>query len=369
MIEAISAKNNVVLKFSKTYPHRLERKFMQDGVWLALTASGWAAVDENTVPVPVTGVYLDSDVSDGIYQYRGRKFDDSESKYEISLWVRCGNTGPIGYTFNNYHPPEGDWGEILTPDDLRYTWLFGTDLRASNGASYTDSQIRFHIESCLKEMERRLNITIKKKRVVCEPQKRGLKPEIDYDEEEPYYTFRRERIQRSGMITARKRPVLSISKLDLLSRTNKIFSLLEQSTLDKTKGIIRFFDRPLKVNDSQRAVYNAILPYGDETYNSQLFYSIDYVAGFENADAVPKDLRNAIGKLCAIELLNIIGDALMSGFSSSSLSMDGVSESFSSTQSATSAYFGARIKVYEDEVSEYIKANKLKFGNIPMGAL
>ena len=76
-----------------------------------------------------------------------------------------------------------------------------------------------------------------------------------------------------------------------------------------------------------------------------------------------------IGKMAAISLLNVIGDGLMSGFSSSSLSMDGVSESFSSTQSATSAYFGARIAVYQKEVQEYINANKFKFGFFRVGSL
>jgi hypothetical protein len=59
----------------------------------------------------------------------------------------------------------------------------------------------------------------------------------------------------------------------------------------------------------------------------------------------------------------------MSGFSSSSLSMDGVSESFSSTQSATSAMYGADIKEYKDDIANFISQNKLKFGHIAMGVL
>jgi hypothetical protein len=370
MIFAVSAKNNVVLKFSKPYDHRLERKFMSSGEWLVYTDSGFIPDDGGITPKPVSGFnFLDADVTEGVYQYRERKFDDSEAKYEVSYWVKCGIGDPIGYTFGNYHVPEGEWGEILTPDDLRNTFCWGVDLRATNGASYTDEQIKFHIESSLEEIERRLNITIKKKRIACEPQSRGLKPGIDYDEEESYYTFRRERIQRSGMITTRKRPVLSMSRLDLFSRTEKIYSFLNNSTLDKTKGIIRFFNRPLMPGDTARAIHNATLPHGADTWNSQLFYAIDYVAGFESSDAVPKDLRAAIGKMCAIEVLNIVGDGLLAGFSSSSLSMDGVSESFSSTQSATSATYGARIKEYREELEDYIKANKLKFSNIPLGCL
>ena len=343
---------------------------MSDGEWLVYTANGFVPDDGSSSPKELPGEpFLDADITDGIYQYRERKYDDPTANYEVSLWVRCGNTGPAGYTFGDYHAPEGEWGAILTPDDMRYTYLWGVDARATNGASYTDEQIQFHIESSLAEMERRLNITIRKKRIAGEPQRRGLQPGIDYDEEESYYTYRRERIQRSGMITTRKRPVLCLSRLDLLSRNNTIRSLLDTSTLDKTKGLIRFFNRPLRMGDTARAIQNAVYPYGADTYDSQLFYAIDYVAGFESADAVPKDLRAAIGKMCAIEMLNIIGDGLMAGFSSSSLSMDGVSESFSSTQSATSATYGARIKAYTDELEDYIKANKLKFGNIVLGAL
>jgi hypothetical protein len=46
-----------------------------------------------------------------------------------------------------------------------------------------------------------------------------------------------------------------------------------------------------------------------------------------------------------------------------------MSESFSSTQSATSAYFGARIKVYEEELKEYIGAVRRKFGFMQAGVI
>jgi hypothetical protein len=127
--------------------------------------------------------------------------------------------------------------------------------------------------------------------------------------------------------------------------------------------------RPLRPSETAQGIGTAIYPYGKETFNQHMFYAIDYDAGYESSDDIPMDLREAIGKNAAISLLNVIGDGLMSGFSSSSLSMDGMSESFSSTQSATSAYFGARIKVYEDELSSYIDKASRKFGFIQMGVI
>lgn len=370
MLIAESFKTYVILKPDNTMlSFRLERKKGADGAWLTLTTSGFSD-DPSLPPFAVQTVYLDKDVPNGIYQYRIQDITDTTAPYDYSVLVRCGEISPIGYTFGNYHVPEGHWGEIVTPDDLHYTYLWGVDLRASNGQPYTDDQIRFHIDAALREVERRLNITVKKTRIACEPERRGLQRGVDYDEEESFYTFRQARVQRQGFIPTRKRPVLAVSKLDLLSRTEKVTNLLDTSVLDKTKGLIRFFNKPFRSSDSLRAVHTALNAYsGNPGWNNNLFYSIDYTAGYETSDDVPADLRAVIAKVCAVELLNIIGDGLMSGFSSSSLSMDGVSESFSSTQSATSAYYGARIKVYEDEIKDYISENKLKFGHVVMGAL
>jgi hypothetical protein len=369
VIKAYSVQTQVLIQFPvKTIQYRLERRNGSGGEWLVLTDSGFEPSDEVVIPKPVSDIFLDTYSMNGICQYRARNFIDESMEWDYTAWLRRGETGPIGYTFGNYTAPEGSWGEILTVDDVR-GYLWGVDFRASNGESYSDEQIKFFIDAAMQEIERELNITIKQTRVKCEPERRGLKAGLDYDEEESYYTFKRERIQRNGMIPLRKRPVQSVSRLDIINRNSKIYSLLDAYTLDKTKGLIKFFNRPPKINDSLRAVETAIYPYGAGAFERNMFYAIDYVAGFVSSDAVPTDLREIVAKQAAVSLLNIIGRGLMSGFSSSSLSMDGVSESFSSTQSATSAYYGADIKEYKDDIQNYISANKFKFGHVIMGAL
>ncbi|MDR0583268.1 MAG: hypothetical protein LBG57_02820 [Treponema sp.] len=367
-MKAYSLQTQILVELPGPIVYRLERRDGCGGAWLVLTDDGFILDDEGVMPKPVTGNYLDKALFNGICQYRARNFSDETSAYDYTGWLRCGTTDPIGYMYGNYHAPEGSWGDILTTDDIR-GYLWGVDFRASNGASYTDAQIQYFIDAALTGVERILNITIKKTRVVCEPARRGLEKGKDYDEAEDYYTFKRERVERNGMITTRRRPVISISRLDLLNRNDRIVPLLQASTVDHTKGQIKTFNRLPRQSDSMRGVETAIYPYGAETLERNLFYAIDYVAGFESSDDVPMDLREIIGKQAAVSLLNIIGRGLMSGFSSSSLSIDGVSESFSSTQSATSAYYGADIKQYESEIKDYIEVNKLKFGFIPLGSL
>ena len=360
--------------------YRLERQFYKDSGWHTLTADGWVLNAESPVALAVAaGDFVDSqDLQSGLYEYRAVDADISVptgDQYEYSPWVKFGTVGGgVGYSFGNYTAPEGEWGTPVTPDDLRYTYLWGTDFKATNGQYYTDAQVQFFIDSAITELERELNITIRKRVIRCEPERRGLTKTTktkkgDYDDEETYYEFKQEKINRWGMITTRQRPIIKVSRLDLVNAAEGAKDLLSKSFLEKKKGVIKFTERPWRQSDRYNNIATALNPYGKEQLRGYLYYAIDYEAGYETSDDIPDDLRQVIGKHCAISLLNIIGDGLMSGFSSSSLSMDGISESFSSTQSATSAYFGARIAVYQKEVEQYIQENKYKFGHFPIGSL
>ena len=377
--EATSARIILTLSNSKTDSFRLEREFYKDRAWYTWTSDGWVLNTESPVALPVAaGDFVDSfDLQDGLWAYRIA--DSSVSvptgdMYEYSLWIKYGeNSGSvgIGYTFKNYSAPKGSWGTPVTPDDLRYTYLWGTDFKATNGQYFTDEQTQYFIDAAITELERELNICIRKRVIKCEPEKRGLVRTTptalgDYDEEEPPYKYRQEEIVSRGRITTRQRPVIKVTKCDLINASQNPFDLLPSVCVEKKKGVINFMTRPYRMSDTYNNVSKVLYSYGEQTLRNYLFYAVDYEAGYESSDDIPDDLRQIIGKVCAISLLNIIGDGLMSGFSSSSLSMDGISESFSSTQSATSAYFGARIAVYQKEVQEYIKNNKYKFRHFPI---
>lgn len=375
-VESTSTKILVSIKDSGTFI--LQRAFYSNRTWLTLTNNGFAFIDENTdesiKPLLLTeGDFIDSfDLQDGLYEYRYVNSTINSpmgDDYVYSEWVKFGNPDCIGYTFNNYKVPTGKWGTVITPDDCRYTYLWGTDFKATNGTYFTDEQIQFFIIEATRYMERMLNISIIKTRIKSQAEDRNLVKGVDYDEEESLYDFSPRKIQRYGMIQTKHRPIINVEKLELINRTGDKQDLLSSTVIDRKKGILKFLSRPYKQSDTTIGINTALGRYGNETLRNHLFYAIDYSAGYKDSDSVPSDLRQIIAKVAAISLLNIIGDGLMSGFSSSSLSMDGISESFSSTQSATSAYFGARIAVYQKEVETYIKDNKYRFGFLPIGAL
>lgn len=383
MITAEATSLGIILKLTgNAETFRVEREFYKDRNWYTWTADGWIINTKSPVALAVAaGDFVDSfNLKDGLWTYR--IVDSSVEvpagcQYEYSTWIKYGvnaNSAGIGYSFGNYAAPKGSWGTPVTPDDLRYTYLWGTDFKATNGQYFTDEQTQYFIDAAITELERELNICIRKRVVRCEPEKRNLVRTTktlqgDYDEEEPPYKYKREEISSRGMITTRLRPIIKVTKCELMNIANSPMDLLSSAYIEKKKGVINFVNRPWERSNTYNNIAKAIFPRGENQFRAYMYYAVDYEAGYETSDDIPDDLRQIIGKHCAISLLNIIGDGLMSGFSSSSLSMDGISESFSSTQSATSAYFGARIAVYQKEVEDYIKANKYKFRHFPIRSI
>lgn len=357
-------------------PFILERLFYKDESWKVYTESGFVIPEESTEPLPLnSGDFVDSfELTDGLYQYRIHPASIPEPEFTdfaFTCWTKFGVPDAVGYSFNNYKVPEGEWGTILTPDDIRYTYVWGTDFKASNGQMFSDEQIQWFIDAGLADIERRLNISIRKRRIKSEltVEQQKLKRGVDFDEEEALYDFAYRKIQRYGMIQTKHRPILNVSRCTLINKSESDVDLLPSVVPDKKNGVLKFLKRPYKPSDTWDGISTSISRYGSETFNNHLFYAVDYDAGFETSDDVPEDLRQIIGEMIAIAILDIIGDGLMSGLSSSSLSMDGVSESYSSTMSATSAWFGSRIMQYQKDIEAYLKANTYRFGFFRVGSL
>ena len=375
MIAASSINNKILVSIcdDSHSAYRLERHSYDDDAYLVWTANGFCAPDDDNPAVGVSGDIVDANAETNIlYAYRYVDFkaeNPADTDYVYSNWVRNGGEGAVGYTFGNYKVPEGQWGDVVTPDDLRFTYLWGTDFKATNGQSYTDEQIQYFIDSAVAELERQLDITIKKRKIRYNAAERNLVKGSDYDIDEAVYDFKYSRISRYGLINTRRKPIIKLHKLELLSRFSGFRDLTQTTVVDKTKGVLKLMERPIRPSETSSGIQTAIGIYGNQTLQAQLFYAIDYDAGYETSDDVPQDLRQIIAKQAAVSLLNIIGDGLMSGFSSSSLSMDGLSGSFSSTQSATSGYFGSRIQQYKDDIKSYIQENRYKFTNMPLGSI
>jgi len=280
-------------------------------------------------------------------------------------------TDKIGYSFRNYTPPSGEWGEALTADDLRFTYLWGVDLQANdvNKTVVADGQLEWCIEQAVFAWESDIAVDIFRRIYKTDPassltQARFWKEGVDYTSEEEWYDFDPARWQNYGFLQLRHKPIISIETAELYDVLgNKIMDVINWVRLYKKPGQIALFPKGTLGGGGYVAtgtfsawprMFNAFYPQG---------FKIEYTTGIRNSDFIDEHfpgIRDMIGMYAAIIALAWVGDGLMAGFSSSSVSLDGLSESFSSTQSATSAYFGARIKDYIDRIKEFRKNMKAK---------
>jgi hypothetical protein len=113
---------------------------------------------------------------------------------------------------------------------------------------------------------------------------------------------------------------------------------------------------------------------GQLNTNLPQMHYIDYIAGLgmrtevETQDPttgentlvvkylIPDDIVNVVAKIASIDILGIAGDAILAGVASMSTSIDGISESVSTTASATNATYGAHIIQYQKEIDTFFSS-------------
>jgi hypothetical protein len=293
----------------------------------------------------------------------------------------------LGFAFNNpdYEANDG-WGAIITPDELRYVYAFGNELVATNSQFIIPETLQWYIDNAIGKVERDLKVSLYKRiykhRPVfingVEQERTDLEdagtPEIDYFWEDPY-DWDRKNFTEFIYIKLRNRPILSVEKVDFRDPTGNIITeMTSWRKVNHPMGSIEFFPHagalarlPMYAGGNffmspVRWVYDRF-PDG--------FY-IDYTAGFESAEHLRKkypELFGVVGMLAGISLLNDFGDGKSAAVASTSLGLDGISESLSTTQSATNALFGARILQFQKQLKDFYKENKNKYCGMHIGAL
>lgn len=283
----------------------------------------------------------------------------------------------IGYTFGNYTPAPGEWGKVYTADDLRWTMMFGIDSVGSDIAQseFTDEQFDQFVLESLSEFEALLTMDIRRKKYMtfnaaANPgltRARLWRDGVDYTDEEDPYDFDPQEWREYGFVQLRHWPLISVERAVWYSPVKgEIMDMVDNDWIRPYKqfGQLRMFPKG-GFNYGPYSVYGPLWSgVGARRYPGA--FEFDYSTGYESADFIPEGLRAVIGKYATIKALAVVGDGLLAGFSSQSVSLDGLSESFSSTQSATSAFFGARILQYTKEITEWLKNNRNKFSPIPM---
>jgi hypothetical protein len=221
---------------------------------------------------------------------------------------------------------------IMSVSTLKTNFLFGIDLTDDRGISYPDSLFQFYIESAVQYLQDKLDIT--------------LFPTVITDERHDY---RRRDFENYMWVQADQIPIMSVEKVELVFPGNsKIIEFSGDSIMvDKDSGSIEVYPTLGAYTPAFYQGYNSF--YGQHSYLPQ-FMRLHYTAGFSK---VPADLIEMVGMLASMGPLGIAGDLLGgAGIASQSISIDGLSQSFNTTSSATNSGYGSRILQYQKALKD-----------------
>jgi hypothetical protein len=256
---------------------------------------------------------------------------------------------------------------LPTPSEVRNRWCFGLPLNKEDGGVMSDEDIMQFLRSAVSQVERELGIYLKPTVIMTNPDERGLEEGVDFDVAEPAYDYSARAYQQYGFLQLRERPVQEIRSFKMILPNGNL--IIDFTRDENTRKWIKLYKEAGQLNIVPYAGDPSIFmqmggsssgyPFMTGRINSnlpQMFY-VDYVAGYK-LHGIPHDIRNAVAKIAAIDVLGIAGDATLAGVASQSTSVDGFSESVSTTASATSATYNAHILQYQKEVDALFSAKK-----------
>lgn len=243
-------------------------------------------------------------------------------------------------------------GLPLSPSELESLFFFGIGIKDQDGNRMSDADIAFNVRHATEEIEGFLNIKVTKQ-VISETQSYHLN---DY--------------QSWGYIPTTYPVICPYQLVGLLGKVEQVVYPSDWLTAKRTNDGIGYY-RSMYLVPSAAAtttqntvVYSGVAPhmghYGSR--NIPHYWNARYVTSF---DRMPEDILMAIGKLATINIFAQLGDIILgAGIASQSLGIDGLSQSISTTSSATSSGYGSRMVNYYKDLKEGMPRLKAKYGGI-----
>lgn len=246
---------------------------------------------------------------------------------------------------------EGDPAlNLLTPQELKDFYLFGIDLTNDAGEPYPDTLFRHYIRSAVDRAEKALDINLVRRQHVEQ------------------YDFYRQDWRSFIKIELDEIPIISVDEVQLVLPSNQPVLTFDPSwvRVHQPSGMLNIVPGSGSIALISLGNAGAWLPFlGRADFLPEVFH-ITHTAGFPNG-RVPPVLKDLVGKYASFGPLNIAGDLIAgAGIAAQSLSIDGLSQSISTTSSATNAGYGARILQYEKEIKSILPQLKNYFHPISM---
>jgi hypothetical protein len=245
---------------------------------------------------------------------------------------------------------------LISPSELTNRYFFGIPIIDQGGNVMSEESLNFYIQSATKSIEGLINSKLKKQVI------------------EESLSYHINDYKSWGFIPTSFPVIKAHSLTGFIGNVQQIEFPPEWLSAKRTTdegGYHRaiYLIPTTGAAKSNSVVYSGISPqlgwFGQKTVPN--YWTIKYCTSFEN---VPEDIIDAVGKLAAINVFHQLGDIILgAGIASQSIGIDGLSQSISTTSSATNAGYGARITGYLTDLKQAKVDLKEKYDGIVFGVL
>lgn len=252
--------------------------------------------------------------------------------------------------------------DVLDPITWSYTsvqkvknnYLFGIDLSDSYGNPLPEELFVHYLNSAVDYLSNLLDITI---------------GETEFTAERHDYI--RNDYQNWGFIQLAHNPVKEVKSLRLMYGNKPSVEIpLDWIQLNKLTGQITLFPSAGSANSLIIGQTGLLFGFQSQWDYAPQLWEVDYTAGIdENDPSMPLSmLAEAVYKRAACGILNVWGDLIIgAGIANQSVSIDGVSQSIGTTQSAMYGGASARVNEYTTDLNDHLlPVLRQKFGGIRM---
>lgn len=321
----------------------------------------------------------------------------------------------VGFAFNNpdltstHHTTLYDnasqsikgWGLLVAPDELRYIEGFGTKLVSPDASqTFDDNMLMYYIDNAIAMLERDLNIDILPRVIrhndpidinnslvsgtsleattgpIRTQGETVSRQDLPSEANEPNrvresgYPYRLNNAQNYLYIKLKRRPLIDCLKAVMVDPVqNTIIDIY--SWRREFKGFdsrLQFFPNLTAVGNYP-AIANHLSQVRYPFNNFPEAIYVDYRTGYLNCADVPKEFRSVVLWTAAIPFLLDLGRGRSPGLASASVNLNSISETFGTTQSATSTLYGADIISLQNLLKDWWTRNSQKYRRDLIGIL
>lgn len=235
------------------------------------------------------------------------------------------------------------WGSIMTPDELRRIWMFGNSkLTTMSGDQYTDEMLAGIIDQYVLAISEELQHDVYPIQWRHRPLNARLTRDIeDYARWSDLIDFKTTNNVNQTFYVRIRKPILKLQKWELRDpfTTHLTIDLMDSAQINHFTGELR--STMTGMYPGYAGALTTGLPLAGRLFGMRPGISvpnafcIDHISGYDQASRVPKDLVNFINKVISVHILSRYGDGIVGGLASFSVSAGVISESVSTTMSAS----------------------------------